>query len=112
MTQVDLNAKFPSMTPIKKAPPLFLLNGCGLGMYGRRDFDKETQTYIATWCFALLIPIFALRAYRVAKAEQGWYFIGREPLSPFARRSNSNRSGGAANGSASKNEPPMPSAII
>lgn len=34
---------------------------------------------------SIFVPVLALRAYRVADAEHGWYFIGREPLSGFAR---------------------------
>eukprot|EP00913_Durusdinium_trenchii_P023324 g21902.t1 len=55
-------------------------------MYGARDHDLETGTYIKTHCLTFLfIPILALRSYRVADAESGgWYFIGREPVSGFA----------------------------
>src|SRR5581483_9320718 len=44
----------------------------------------------ATWCLALVfVPVLALRAYRVARAQnRGWYFIGREPLSFFAKVGN------------------------
>ncbi|MBI5394506.1 MAG: hypothetical protein HZA91_04335 [Verrucomicrobia bacterium] len=75
------------MRPIKKAPSLFTLNGFGFAMYGKRDFDAETGTYIKTrYLCALFIPIVSLGAYRVADArEGGWYFLGKESLSPFAR---------------------------
>ncbi|MHC4916596.1 MAG: hypothetical protein ACYTGB_14000, partial [Planctomycetota bacterium] len=47
----------------------------------------ETRTYVTTYCFSLLfIPLVALGAYRVADARGGgWYFIGKEPLSGFAK---------------------------
>lgn len=86
MPQVDLKQKFPNLTPVKSPPALARINGCGVGLYGKRDFDEETQTYVATWCISLLfVPVFCLRAYRVAVASRGWYFLGREPLSAFAK---------------------------
>ncbi len=90
MSQVDLQSKFPFMTPIKSPPPLLRFNGCGVGMYGRRDFDAETGAYISTLCLSLLfIPVLALRAYRVVRAEDGgWYFLGREALSTLAKTCN------------------------
>ncbi len=90
MDEKDLKLMFPTMTPVKSAPALFRINGCGLAMYGRRDSHAETGTYISTWCACLLfIPVFALRAYRVADAENGGqYFIGREALSGLAKAFN------------------------
>src|SRR6516164_9633336 len=90
MPQIDLSKKFPNMTPTKSAPTLWRVNGCGVAIYGKRDLDAETNTYVATWCIALVfIPVLALRAYRVARAQNGgWYFIGREPLSFFAKVGN------------------------
>lgn len=84
----SLRAKFPNLRPIKRAPVLMRINGIGLGMYGRRDFDPETNTYVKTYCFCLVfIPVLALAAYRVVDADRGWHFIGREPLSSFAKSS-------------------------
>jgi hypothetical protein len=86
MVQIDLKDRFPSMTPVKSAPSLFRINGFGVAMHGRRDADADTGTYISTWCLTLLfVPILCLRAYRVANAERGWYFLGREPLSIVAK---------------------------
>jgi tetratricopeptide (TPR) repeat protein len=86
MPQADLKSKFRNLAPVKSPPALSRINGCGVGLYGKRDFDDETQTYVATWCISLVyIPIVCLRAYRVATAQRGWYFLGREPLSSFAR---------------------------
>jgi tetratricopeptide (TPR) repeat protein len=80
-----LQQRFPSMKPVKSPPSLFTLNSFGIGMYGKRDFDPVTGTYIKTRCLcALFIPIFPLDAYRVADAQKGWYFLGKEPVSGFA----------------------------
>jgi len=87
MTEIDLSDKVPEMRPCNGPPSLFMINGCGLTVYGRRDYDSETGTYLKTHVFCLLfIPIIALRAYRVADAGNGgWFFIGKEPLSGLAR---------------------------
>ena len=70
MPPIDLKQKFPLMTPVKSAPPLSRINGCGVSLYGKRDFDAETASYVATWCLSILfVPCLGLRAYRVAKAR-------------------------------------------
>lgn len=86
MAEIDLKKKFPNMTLSKSPPTLLTINGCGLAVYGGRDHDAETGTYVTTYCLTLVfVPVLFLRAYRVAGAPNGgWYFIGREPLSRFA----------------------------
>src|SRR5687768_13495431 len=86
-----LQERFPKMRPLKNPPTLYTMNGFGVSVYGNRDADIETGTYVKTYCLcALFIPVFALCAYRVANAEEGgWYFIGKEPLSRFAKAWNS-----------------------
>jgi tetratricopeptide (TPR) repeat protein len=84
--QERLQKRFPQMKPVKAAPSMFTLNGIGLSMYGTRDFDEETRTYVKTHCICVLfLPLLALGAYRVADAERGWYFLGKERLSSFAK---------------------------
>jgi tetratricopeptide (TPR) repeat protein len=90
MDDVELQKKFPNMSRVSNSPPLFTLNGCGLAVYGRRDADRETRTYVKTYylCF-IFIPVLPICAYRVSDAPGGgWYFIGREPLSKFSRAYN------------------------
>jgi tetratricopeptide (TPR) repeat protein len=86
-TPPDLRMKFPDLKPVNSPPALFRLNGFGVGMYGRRDFDPETGTYLKTRCLCLLfVPVMAVDTWRVADAETGgWYFLGKEPPSFFAR---------------------------
>ena len=85
----SLRLKFPELRPIKRTPVLYRINGIGFGLYGKRDFDDQTRTYVKTYCFCLLfIPIFAVGAYRVADAQRGWYFIGKQRLSSFAKSCN------------------------
>lgn len=87
MTPDELRQLFPSITPIKRPPGLFTLNGIGFTVYGGRDRDPQTGTYIKTYCFCFVfIPLLALSAYRVADSpNRGWYFLGKEPLSGFAK---------------------------
>src|SRR5688572_16972233 len=84
---IRLRSKYPEMEPIQGGPSLNTVNGIGTTVYGNRDWDEETGTYVTTQVFALLfVPIFALKAYRVADAPSGgWYFLGRVPLSHVAK---------------------------
>lgn len=90
-----LRLKFPHLQAIKGPPSLMTINGFGVSVYGKRDFDAETQTYIKTrWLCALYVPLFALDAYRVANAgARKWYFLGKESLSGFARSWNMGMAG-------------------
>jgi hypothetical protein len=84
--EIYLEKKFPDMKPIGKAPGMGTLNGFGFTLFGNRDHDEETCTYVKTYGLcALFIPIFALSAYRVADAEEGWYFVGKVPLSTLSK---------------------------
>ncbi len=83
----ELFERFPEMKPVKTAPAMSTLNGVGARVYGRRDYDPESGTYVLThWFTILYIPILPLGAYRVANAENGgWYFLGRVPVSAAAK---------------------------
>ncbi len=85
-TQIDLETHFPDMVPVDRPPSLQTANTIGTAMFGRRDYDDATDTYIKTCCFSvLLIPLIAFGAYRVSDAWGGWHFFGRVPLSAFAK---------------------------
>lgn len=83
----ELQARFPRMKPVGSAPPLFRINGCGLSMFGNRGFDSRSGTYLKTYGITLVfVPVLPFASYRVADApDGGWYFLGREPISGFAR---------------------------
>ena len=85
--KINLNERFPSMRPVTSAPALTTVNGIGLGVYGHRDEDTETGAYVKTHCLCIFfIPVLAFGAYRVVDSrEGGWYFLGKEPLSTFAK---------------------------
>jgi len=86
MSDNDLESRFPDMRPLKSLPALSTVNGFGCTVYGSRDYDPDTGTYVKTHCLCVLfIPLLMLGAYRVADAPQGWYFIGRVPLSLLAK---------------------------
>ncbi|MEK6233546.1 MAG: hypothetical protein N2C14_02450 [Planctomycetales bacterium] len=78
---------FPDTTPVTSLPSLFTINGCGLQLYGARDHDANTQTYVTTHVATFVwLPLFALGSYRVAKAEAGsLYVVGRTDLSALAK---------------------------
>jgi len=67
------------MKPIESAPTLFTLNGVGTNMYGERDYDRFTRSYVATVYFVILfIPIIPISCYRVIRHQGGgWNFIGK-----------------------------------
>ena len=50
----DPDDPFPNMRPIKSAPSLHTINGIGTAVYGARDHDAETGTYVKTHCFCFL----------------------------------------------------------
>jgi tetratricopeptide (TPR) repeat protein len=83
----ELFARFPEMKPVSRAPSLSTVNGIGTMVYGRRDYDPDTGTYVLTQWFTLIyVPIIPLAAYRVANAAGGgWYFLGRVPVSRAAK---------------------------
>lgn len=83
----ELRRRFPQMRPIKSSPTMFTYNGIGTALYGGRDADHETGTYVKTLCATVIfVPVFALGSYRVAKADGGgWYFLGKEPLAVMAK---------------------------
>ena len=79
--------RIPDLEPIKDFPVLHTVNGFGVSFWGWRDRDPATGTYVKTVCLcALFMPIFAMRAYRVADADYGgWHILNRVALSWFAK---------------------------
>lgn len=71
------------MKPIRSAPTLYTINTIGTHLYGKRDYDPHTQSYIATLYFVILfIPILPIRCYRVIPHPSGgWSFLGQVPWS-------------------------------
>lgn len=87
--EIDLTEKFPELQPINSVPSLWNVFGFGMDLYGSRDFDEETNSFVKThYITALWIPILALREYRVIGTDQGVVLLGRQPISTLARLRN------------------------
>lgn len=82
-----LREKGSRLIPIKRAPGMATINGIGLSLYGNRDYDPNSRTYVKTRCFCVVfVPVLAIDAFRVQDAGfRSWRFLGREPLSAFAK---------------------------
>src|SRR5262245_59436827 len=81
-----LQERFPEMRPVRSAPPLFGIFGCGTAAYGARDGDWEIGSHVTTLCLTVLfLPVLMLRAYRVVPVAQGLLFLGSVPLSGLAK---------------------------
>ncbi len=86
MTDNEWEVRFPGMRPLQAMPALGTIYGCGLSLYGARDHDPDTFTYVKTRYLTLLyVPVLALSAYRAAEVTQGLFLLGRVPLSAAAK---------------------------
>jgi hypothetical protein len=74
-----------NVEPIKEAPGLHTINGCGTTLYGHTNYDEHSKSYETTRYFVfLMIPIFPLGRYRVIDAGDNCYrFIGKVPFRTF-----------------------------
>jgi tetratricopeptide (TPR) repeat protein len=71
--------------PLERAPTLFDIYGLGLRVYGSRD-HRSDGTYVTTrYLTAAWIPLVPLDAYRVAPADEGYYFLEKVRPGPVAR---------------------------
>jgi tetratricopeptide (TPR) repeat protein len=78
---------YAQMEPVASAPTLYTINGVGSVLYGQRDYDARTQSYIATLYFAVLwVPLLPLACYRVISHGNGWRFLGKVPFSKREKR--------------------------
>jgi hypothetical protein len=68
--------------PVSSAPGLRTVNGIGTTLYGSSDYDRETDSYIATYYFVFFaIPLFPITRYRVTNNGSRTYsFLGEHPL--------------------------------
>jgi hypothetical protein len=90
--QSPFQSRFPDLVP-SQPPVLFTFNGLGTMMYGSRDWDDATRTYVSSACLVVFfVPIFVIGSYRVADAPAqgwldrgGWHVLGSVPLSPLAK---------------------------
>ena len=86
MSNFDLRDKFPDLEPVTSAPSQWTVNGCGFMLYGSRDYDRETNSSVQTYCLCIIfVPVMALRSYRVVKSGYNSYILGKVPLSGLAK---------------------------
>ena len=66
----------------KTNPILYTLGGVGAMLYGKRDYDPGTRSYVANhWLTFFFCPFFPLGAYRVTDADSRSHCIhGKVPL--------------------------------
>lgn len=71
---------------IDSAPSMFTFNGIGTMLYGKRNYDSHSQSYVATLYFTFLfLPILPMSAYRVRNVGGSQYqFLGKVPLKATA----------------------------
>jgi tetratricopeptide (TPR) repeat protein len=82
MTWDDLRTRFPELEPVDGVPWLGNIMGCGLMMYGNREDDPEFGTFVKTRYFCILgIPLLSFGSYRMGRSDDGFWLLGREPLS-------------------------------
>jgi curved DNA-binding protein CbpA len=74
---------FTEMRSIERAPTLFTFNTIGTYLYGQRDYDAETRSYVATLYFGVLfLPLIPLACFRVIpQGDNRWAFLGKVPFS-------------------------------
>jgi len=67
---------------IDSPPSMFTFNGIGTKLYGKRNYDANTQSYIATLYFTFIFfPVLPLGSYRVRYVGGNQYqFLGKVPL--------------------------------
>ncbi len=67
---------------IDSPPSMYTFSGICTRLYGKRNYDSASQSYIATLYFTIVYaPIFPLSAYRVRHAGGNQYqFLGKVPL--------------------------------
>jgi curved DNA-binding protein CbpA len=71
-------AVFNGMERISSPPSLRTINTVGTALYGRRDYDEATNSYVATLYFVIaFIPVLPLANYRVVDGNPGWHFLGK-----------------------------------
>jgi hypothetical protein len=73
------------LEPVSKAPSLFTLNTFGFKLYGKSDYDSESDSYMTTHYFvALLLPLIPIARYRVISEDGYSYrFLGKGKLRRF-----------------------------
>ena len=68
--------------PLNGAPAMVTYNGIGSRAYGESEPDGADASHIKTlFLVVLFVPVYPFSAYLVRRADRGWTFFGRVPLS-------------------------------
>jgi len=74
---------YTGMQPIWTAPSTFKVYGIGTTIFGERDHDEQTKSYVVTQYFTFFfIPLFPVANYRVREEHGAKYFLGRVGFRP------------------------------
>lgn len=65
-----------------KPPSLTTINTIGFKLYGKSDYDQQTDSFMTTHYFvAFFVPLFPIARYRVISPSYGSFqFLGRGAL--------------------------------
>ena len=81
----EKNRALDGLIPIKSAPPLRLVNGIGITLYGESEPDQSTQSIVKVlWFTILFLPVLPITRYRVIPdGDNAYRFLGRVRLSTW-----------------------------
>jgi hypothetical protein len=70
------------LSPVHTPPSLTTINGFGFKLYGKSDYDPDTESFMTTHYFvALFVPLFPIARYRVVSSDGSSYkFLGKGKL--------------------------------
>lgn len=76
---------FDRLQPIEQVPSLSTFNGIGTRLYGRREYDPDTDSYVATHYFTFAYyPLVPIARYRIKEVGSDRVrFLGRLPVVPL-----------------------------
>src|ERR1700733_11399448 len=81
------------LRPVKKAVPMFTINGCGFRLYGKSKYDPGTGSIMKNLYFVFVfLPLSPIARYRVQKirarsffSRVSYIFLGKGELRPADR---------------------------
>ena len=70
------NLETNGILPNGNIPYIRSINGCGIALYGRADYHKESNSYITSlYCILGFIPIFPVKRFRVKLVSSDFYVV-------------------------------------
>src|SRR5688572_16987197 len=69
------------ITALRRRPALTTINGMGARVYGSSERAPDGSYIKSHFLVFAFLPIFPLAQYLVRDADQGWYFLGKVPMS-------------------------------